>query len=145
MAPQTRTQRTAAAKKAAATRKRNASNRSRSNTKRATRRADAEVTRAEAFARQVERVVLVPVGALLSATDSLNDTLSTRNGLQRTLKRFERRGETALRRNRRKATAQVRRTRTQAKRQVKSTRRDIGRETDQFVGRVQDRLTAVGS
>ena len=145
MPTQTRTQRSAAAKKAAATRKRNAANRSRSNAKRATRRADAEVTRVQALGRQAERLVLVPVGAVLSAADTLNDNLSSRNGLQRTLRRFERRGETALRRNRRKATAQARSVRTQAKRQVRSVRRDAGRETQQFADRVQERLSVVGS
>ena len=89
MAPQTRTQRQAAAKKAAATRKRNSANQSSGTAKgvrspddnvaqstghaarttakqaaRATaRRASAETTRLEAVAHQAERAILIPVGA----------------------------------------------------------------------------------
>ena len=62
MATQTRTQRQAAAKKAAATRKRNAARHSRG--RNATRRrAEAEITRIEALARSAERALLIPIGA----------------------------------------------------------------------------------
>jgi hypothetical protein len=130
MAAQTRTQRQAAAKKAAATRKRNSAKQSSGTAKasarrttrsakgtgraarttakqaaRATaRRASAETTRFEAVARQAERAVLIPVGAALEARDRVNATVRTYSDSQltrRQLNRFERRGATALRRNRR--------------------------------------------
>jgi len=130
MAAQTRTQRQAAAKKAAATRKRNSAKQSSGTAKasarrttrsakgtgraarttakqaaRATaRRASAETTRFEAVARQAERAVLIPVGAALEARDRVNATVRTYSDSRLTrqqLNRFERRGATALRRNRR--------------------------------------------
>ena len=130
MAPQTRTQRQAAAKKAAATRKRNSAKQS-SGTAKATarrtttsarstgraarttakqaarataRRASAETTRLEAVAREAERVILIPVGAALEARDRVTATVRTYTDSRLTrqqLNRFERRGATALRRNRR--------------------------------------------
>ena len=130
MAPQTRTQRQAAAKKAAATRKRNSANQSSGTAKasarrtttsaqstghaarttakqaaRATaRRASAETTRLEAVARQAERAILIPVGAALEVGDRVSATVRTYSDSRLTrqqLNRFERRGATALRRNRR--------------------------------------------
>jgi len=123
MAPQTSTQRRAAAKKAAATRKRNAATRStrrarssargtarsarataRQATRGTTRRTDAEATRLRAVAERAERVFLIPVGAILTARDNVVATArrySTRNKAQRQLDKFERRGATALRRGRR--------------------------------------------
>src|SRR4051812_22269273 len=130
MAQQTKTQRQAAARKAAATRKRNAAKssggrakasarstsrsarrtgrsaqRTARQTARATsRRASAEATRLEAFAQQAERAVLIPVGATLEAGERVADTVrkwSNRNLATRELNRWERRGATALRRNRR--------------------------------------------
>ena len=130
MAPQTRTQRQAAAKKAAATRKRNSAKQSSGTAKasarrtttsaqstgraarttakqaaRATaRRASAETTRLEAVARQAERAILIPVGAALEARDRVTATVRTYSDSRLTrqqLNRFERRGTTALRRNRR--------------------------------------------
>jgi hypothetical protein len=130
MAPQTRTQRQAAAKKAAATRKRNSAKHSSGTAKasarrtttsaqstgraarttakqaaRATaRRASAETTRLEAVARQAERAILIPVGAALEARDRVTATVRTYSDSRLTrqqLNRFERRGTTALRRNRR--------------------------------------------
>jgi hypothetical protein len=100
MATQTRTQRQAAAKKAAATRKRNAAK----HTRATARRASAETTRLEAVARQAERAVSIPVGAALEARDRVNATVRTYSDSRLTrqqLNRFERRGATALRRNRR--------------------------------------------
>ena len=129
MAPQTRTQRQAAAKKAAATRKRNSARQSsetaRSSVRRSTtsaqsagraartaskqagrataRRVSAEKTRFEAVARQAERGVLIPVGAVLEARDRVAETIRTYSDSRlagQRLNRFERRGATALRRNR---------------------------------------------
>ena len=97
MAQQTRTQRQAAAKKAAATRKRQSASQSNGNAKAAARRTaksarssansarttsrngaltaarrlSAERFRLEAVGRQAERVVLIPVGAALEARDRL--------------------------------------------------------------------------
>lgn len=130
MASQTRTQRQAAAKKAAATRKRNSARQSSGNAKasvrrtttsaqstgraartaskqtgRATaRRVSAEKTRFEAVARQAERFILVPVGAALEARDRIAATVRTYSDSRLTrqqLNRFERRGATALGRKRR--------------------------------------------
>ena len=130
MAAQTKTQRQAAAKKAAATRKRNAAKQSVGATKasarrtsssaqgtgraarttakqaaRATaRRAEAERTRLGAVAHQAERAVLVPVGAVLEARDRVTNTVRTYSSPQLTrqeLNRFERRGAKALGRTRR--------------------------------------------
>ncbi len=103
MATQTRTQRQAAAKKAAATRKRNAARHSRGrNTTR--RRAEAEITRIEALARSAERALLIPIGAAAEARERLTKTARTatdRRRTRRALNRFERRGAATLRRNRR--------------------------------------------
>jgi hypothetical protein len=130
MTPQTRTQRQAAAKKAAATRKRNSARQSSRTVKASVRRTTtsargtgraartaskqagratasrvlAEKTRFEAVARQAERGVLIPVGAMLEARDRVAETIRTYSdgrlaGEQ--LNRFERRGATSLRRNRR--------------------------------------------
>jgi hypothetical protein len=130
MAPQTRTQRQAAAKKAAATRKRNSATQSTGTAKasirrtttsaqstsraarmaskqagRATaRRVLAEKTRFEAVARQAERVILIPVGAALEARDRVAATIRTYSDsrlARQQLNRFERRGATVLRRKRR--------------------------------------------
>jgi hypothetical protein len=72
-----------------------------------------------------ERAVLVPVGASLVARDNLVATVSglvgkyrTRNGVERELKRYERRGATARNRFER----QIRRTRTRFERQVRQRR-----------------------
>src|SRR3954466_16230182 len=97
MAPQTRTQRQASAKKAAATRKRKAASQSNGTAKAAARRTassaertgrsaqttskygalaavrrfSAEGLRLEALGHQAERVVLIPVGAVLEARDGI--------------------------------------------------------------------------
>jgi hypothetical protein len=127
MAPQTRTQRQAAAKKAAATRKRNAARQSNGSVKGAARRTAtsakdtgraaratsrqagrstarrvlAEKIRVEALARQAERALLIPVGAALEARDRIVALVRDQEFARRQLNRFERRGATALRRNRR--------------------------------------------
>lgn len=130
MATQTPTKRQATATKAAATRKRNAAKHSAASTKASARpttssakatsraarstakqtprttgrRVDAATSRLEAFARQAERVALIPVGAVLEARDAIIDsarTYSNPRRAKRQLDRFERRGATAIRRNRR--------------------------------------------
>ena len=130
MAPQTRTQRQAAAKKAAATRKRQSASQSNGNAKAAGRRAvksarstgrsarttsrygaltaarrlSAERFRLEAFGRQAERIVLIPIGAALEARDRITAIVRTYGDpelARKRLNRFERRGATVLRRNRR--------------------------------------------
>ena len=146
MATQTRTQRQAAAKKAAATRKRNqassrttAAKRSARSTQRATGEAsrnargavtqatraatrgfEAGALRVDAVGRQIERAFLIQVGAVLEARDATVKTVRTytrRGSLKTRLRRFERRGESALRRSTRRV-----------QREVKSTRRDIDRQ-----------------
>lgn len=158
MATQTKAQRSAAAKKAAATRKRNeakgtsSSARSsaratrsqatrtarsaRTTAKRsaraATRRVDAEATRLEAVGDQFRRVAYIPVGVVLTARDNLADTVRTytdRDRAQRELRRFERRGEQAIRRTSRRT-----------ERELRSTQRDLGRRLDAATDRVQDAL-----
>lgn len=167
IATQTQTQRRAAAKKAAATRKRNAARTSsrrtatsarrtrtsaertarqarttaRSGARSAAKRAGAESTRLEAFVRQAERALTVPVGAALVARENIAEAarpLTSRARLQRELRKLERRGETALRRSQRRA-----------KRQGRETRRDVERgvngfqsDTEDLVGRVQERVKA---
>src|SRR4051794_931261 len=123
MATQTKTQRQAAAKKAAATRKRNAAAQSGSRTEASARRtassarttakqagrsgqrsAGAATTRLEAIGRQAQRAFLIPLGAALEAGDRIADTARTdgnRTKAQRRLRQFERPGEQAFPRNRR--------------------------------------------
>ena len=122
MAPQTRTQRQAAAKKAAATRKRNSARQSSGTAKASVRRTTtsaqstgraartaskqagratarrvlAEKTRFEAVAREAERVVLIPVGAALEARDRVAATIRTYSDsrlARQQLNRFERRAQ----------------------------------------------------
>src|SRR5688572_14727317 len=117
--------RATAGKKAAATRKRNAAKRSQSARKAAATRAEAERTYVEGLAIQAERAVLIPVGAALVARDSVIETVSetaksfrTRTGVERELKRFERRGNTA----RNRAVREVKRTRTRVERELRQRR-----------------------
>lgn len=67
------------------------------------RGADAGSTRLSAVARQAERALLIPVGAVLEAKDAVElnvRTYTNRGSATTRLRRFERRGERALRRNR---------------------------------------------
>ena len=134
MATQTKTQRQAAGKKAAATRKQNAAKRSASATKasagRTTRRAsattksaqrtsrqatrtagrgiDAATARLDAFASQAQRALLIQLGAAATLRDNLAQTAQTYTNLDkvvRELDRFERRGERVLKRTQRTAQA----------------------------------------
>lgn len=156
MAPQTRTQRQAAAKKAAATRKRNSARQSSGTAKASARRtttsavstgraarttakhtaratagrALAEKTRLGAVARQAERAILIPVGAALEARDRVAATVRTYSDsrlARQQLNRFERRGATALRRNRRAV-----------ERQAKDVRDSVGSRANGFQSRANE-------
>ena len=161
MAPQTRTQRQAAAKKAAATRKRNSARQSSGTAKASVRRTTtsaqstgraartaskqagratarrvlAEKTRFEAVARQAERVVLIPVGAALEARDRVAATVRTYSDsrlTRRQLNRFERRGATALRRNRRAVERQAK----EARDSVESRANEVQSSANNAVERI---------
>jgi hypothetical protein len=120
MATQTPTQRSAAAKRAAATRKRNAAKRSASATRRtagsqaaqtAERTADAAGAQLGAVATSAERVLFTAVGAVATAADAVKHTASTYTNsrrLARRLDEFELRGARLLDRNRRKARPRAR-------------------------------------
>ena len=137
MAPQTRTQRQAAAQKAAATRKRKSARQSSGTAKAAARRGansaqstgrsaatasrygartaaerfSAEKAYLEAIARRGERALLIQVGAALELRDRITELIriyGDRTGLRSRLNRLERRGATALRRNRRAVERQAR-------------------------------------
>jgi hypothetical protein len=113
-----------------------------------------------------ERVVNVPVGASLLARDNLVSTVrtlttkySTRAGVERELKRFERRGATArnrferqvrrartrferqLRQRRSLIERTVKQNRRQVERQVKSVRKDLGKQSD-LVGKRVEKLVS---
>lgn len=77
----------------------------------AERGADAGSTRLTAVARQAERALLIPVGAVLEAKDAVQQNVrvyTDRRSATTRLRRFERRGERALRRNRRSLEQRVR-------------------------------------
>jgi hypothetical protein len=94
-----------------------------------------------------ERAVLVPVGASLLARDNLVATVGglvtkyrTRNGLEREIKRYERRGATA----RNGLERQVRRTRTRFERQLRQNRRRVERDVRSVRKDVEKRSGMVG-
>jgi hypothetical protein len=87
-----------------------------------------------------ERAVLVPVGASLLARDNLVSTVKgfatkyrTRTGLERELKRYERRGATA----RNRVERQVRKTRTRVERELRQRRNRVERNIKQNRRRVE--------
>jgi hypothetical protein len=93
-----------------------------------------------------ERAVLVPVGASLVARDNLVSTVKgfatkyrTRNGLERELRRYERRGATARNRFER----QVRRTRTKVERELRQRRSRLERTVRQNRRRLEREVRAV--
>ena len=93
-----------------------------------------------------ERAVLVPVGATLLVRDNVVSTLSglatkyrTRAGVERELKRFERRGASARNRFER----QVRKTRTRFERQVRQRRSLIEKTMKQNRRRVEREVRSV--
>ena len=155
MATQTKTQRQAAAKKAAATRKRNAAKSStgsakasarrtagsaqgtartaRTTAKQAatasTKRAQAEATRLEAVARQAERAVLIPVGAALEARDRVTETArkyTTPELTRKELNRFERRGAATVKRNRQTIERQAKGLRADARQRANGVGSSVG-------------------
>jgi 5-deoxy-D-glucuronate isomerase len=130
MATQTRTQRQAAAQKAAATRKRNAAKQSASSTRTsarrtrasasqttreaqrtgraagrtAARRLDAVTERFEEFGRRAQRVFYIQVGAAMTARDALTHTVrvyANPGSVAKELDKYERRGARALKRGQR--------------------------------------------
>jgi hypothetical protein len=116
MATQTPVQRSAAAKRAAATRKRDAAKRSASTTRTNARRTggsasrtavrsvDAAESQFGALATSAQRVLFTAVGALASAGDAVKRnarTYTDAERLSRELGRFERRGARVLNRDRR--------------------------------------------
>ena len=93
-----------------------------------------------------ERAVLVPVGASLLARDNLVSTVKgfatkyrTRAGLERELKRYERRGATARNRFER----QVRKTRTRFERELRQRRTRVERTVKQNRRRLEREVRSV--
>ncbi|HEV3055369.1 MAG TPA: hypothetical protein VGX45_11990, partial [Solirubrobacteraceae bacterium] len=128
----------AGARKPATTRKNTTSRKSTASTTTSTQPKTA-VEQAQVLA---ERVVLVPVGASLLARDNVVSTVKgfatkyrTRAGLERELKRYERRGVTArnrferqVRKTRTRFERELRQRRTRVERTVKQNRRRLERE-----------------
>ena len=142
MATQTSTQRQATARKAAATRKRNAARRSQAARKAAETRAQAELTYLGVLQAQVERAVLIPVGAALVARDTLLEAskpFTTRESATREIRRFERRGATARNRVKR----EVKRARTRVERELRQRRTRIEREVRGLVKDFETRAEPV--
>lgn len=132
-------------------------------------------TRVEQVQSLAERAVLVPVGATLLARDNLVATVrdlttrySTRSGIERELRRYERRGVTArnrferqvhrtrtrvereLRQRRARVQRTVKQNRRSFERQVRAIRRDLEKQSETLTARVeklvsetQDRLSTV--
>ncbi len=93
-----------------------------------------------------ERALLVPVGASLLARDNLVATVKdlttryrTRTGVEKELKRYERRGATARNRFER----QVRRTRARVERELRQTRRGVERTLKQNRRRFEREVRSV--
>ena len=162
MATQTKTQRQAAARKAAATRKRNAAKQgtrqakgsarrtvqsakrtgraagrtAKQTARSSARRVEAESTGLGAVAEQAQRGVLIPIGAALEARDRVRDSLrvwTKRSTARQRLNRYERRGATALRRNRR-----------DIERQVKAARRSVQNGASDVQASAEDLISRVG-
>ena len=110
MATQTETQRKAAARKAARTRRRNAAKRSQAARRSAETRAQAELGTLGVVQAQAERALLIPVGAWLTARDTVIDAArpyyqgresaereltKLQREVRSNLRRYERRGATA--------------------------------------------------
>ena len=119
-------------------------------------------TPVEVVQQAAERAVLVPVGASLLARDNLISTVRdlvtryrTRSGVERELRRYERRGVTArnrferqarrsrtrferqLRQRRNLVDRTVRQNQRRFRREVRSVRRDIGRQSGFVSARVE--------
>lgn len=93
----------------------------------------------DAFGRQIERVLMIEVGAALEARDSMTSTVRTfsnRRRLTARLRKWERRGESALRRSRRRV-----------QRDVNHARRDLDEQASELradAGSVVTRITPIG-
>ena len=103
-------------------------------------------TRVDQAQQLAERVVLVPVGAglivrdnLVSTVRSLSTKYSTRAGVERELKRYERRGATARNRFER----QVRKTRTRFERDLRQRRKRFEKTVKQNRRRFERDFRAV--
>ncbi len=136
------TRRTSSARKTTTTRKTSARRRPRSTTTTSTQ----PKTRAEQVQHVAERVVLVPVGASLLVRENLVSTVKgfatkyrTRAGLEREIRRYERRGVTARNRFER----QVRKTRTRFEREMRQRRNRVERTVKQNRRRVERDLRTV--
>jgi hypothetical protein len=115
-------------------------------TTRATTTSTQPRTPVEQVTQIAERALLVPVGASLLARDNLVSTVKelatkyrTRAGLERELKRYERRGATARNRFER----QVRRTRTRFERQVRQRQTLLQRSVRQNRRRLEREVRSV--
>jgi hypothetical protein len=124
-------------------------------------------TPVEQVQHAAQRVVLIPVGAALTATDRVTEAVTelakaystpetAQKRVERDLRRFERRGTTArnraerrikrtrtrvereLRQRRTRAVRVARRNRTQFERQAKNVRRDL----EKVVSEAQERVTS---
>ena len=165
MAEQTRTQRQAAGKRAPASRRqtesrqraaaarrsarsgqraagavsRDAQGAATQATRAVARGLEAGALRMDAFGRQVERALLIEVGAVLEARDAVTGTVRTfsnRRKVSTRLRKWERRGEAALRRSRRRV-----------QRDVSHARRDLDRQASELraeAGSVVTRLRPTG-
>jgi hypothetical protein len=83
----------------------------------------------DAFGRQLERALLIEVGAALEARDAVTSTVRTfsnRRRISTRLRKWERRGETALRRSRRRMQREVSHARRDFDRQASELRADAG-------------------
>jgi hypothetical protein len=103
-------------------------------------------TRVEQVQQIAERAVLVPVGVSLVARDDIVSTVRgltskyrTRAGVERELKRFERRGATARNRFERR----VRRTRTKFERELRQRRSLVERSVRQNRRRLEREVRSV--
>lgn len=127
-------------------------------------------TRVEQVQQLAERAVLVPVGASLVARDNLVSSVRgfatkyrTRQGVERELKRYERRGATArnrferevrkartrfereLRQRRTRAVRTVRQNRRRLEREVRSVRKDFEKQSGALTKNVEKLVTSVSS
>jgi hypothetical protein len=83
----------------------------------------------DAFGRQVERALLIELGAALDARDAVTSavrTFSNRRKMTTRLRKWERRGETALRRSRKRVQRDVGHARRDLDRQASELRADAG-------------------
>ena len=103
-------------------------------------------TQVEQIQYIAERAVLVPVGATLLARDNLVSSVRgltskyrTRAGVERELKRYERRGATA----RNRVERQVRKTRTRFERELRQRRSRVERTVKQNRRRLEREVRAV--